>query len=93
MSDYDIEVCFGDADSQVLLTTQVSAGTTVRNAILASELPELFPSYDFSMLECGVYGQVVPDHHPVHPGDRVEVYRPLVLDPKARRRLKAMKTT
>ena len=93
MSDYDIEVCFGDVDSQVVLVFQVPAGTTVRNAVLESKLPVLFPSYDFSVLECGVYGQGVPDHHLIHAGDRVEVYRPLVLDPKARRRLKAMKTT
>ena len=50
MSDYDIEVCFGDVDSQVVLAIQVPAGTTVRNAVLASELPALCPVTTFQCL-------------------------------------------
>jgi putative ubiquitin-RnfH superfamily antitoxin RatB of RatAB toxin-antitoxin module len=56
---------------------------------MASLLPSMFPDYDFSCLPCGVFGQVVDDARQVQAGDRIEVYRPLINDPKARRRNRA----
>jgi len=89
MADCQIEICFGDQDLQLVRECCVPAGTTARAAILASDLPDKFPKYDFSLLLCGVYGRQVPDDYKVRPGDRVEVYRPLEIDPKERRRLRA----
>jgi uncharacterized protein len=67
----------------------VPQGTSIRTAVMGSLLPSMFPDYDFSCLPCGVFGQVVDDEREVQVGDRIEVYRPLINDPKARRRNRA----
>ncbi|MDI2593703.1 RnfH family protein [Pseudomonas sp. 681] len=89
----DIEVVFAAIDRQVLLTATVPAGTTVRAALLLSGVGAEFPELDLTDCPVGIFGKVVadPDTRVVQAGDRIEIYRPLLADPKEVRRLRAAK--
>ncbi|WP_413733378.1 RnfH family protein [Sodalis sp. RH21] len=55
---------------------QLDAPVTVRQAILASPLPQLFPYLDLAIHRTGIYGRLCPADTPVGEGDRVEIYLP-----------------
>ena len=89
----EAEVVYAAVDRQVLLTVSVPAGTTVRAALLMSAVAEAFPELDLAGCPVGIFGKVVadPERRPVQAGDRIEIYRPLLADPKEVRRLRAAK--
>ena len=89
----DVEVVYAAIDRQVLLSVSVPAGTTVRAALLMSGVGEAFAELDLADCPVGIFGKVIadPDKHPVQAGDRIEIYRPLLADPKEVRRLRAAK--
>ncbi len=86
-----IEVVYGLPDEQVLLSLAVPAGTTVREAARLSQLAERFPGIDIGRVPLGVFGRLEkdPDTRVLSEGERVEIYRPLLIDPKEARRLRA----
>ncbi|MNE58976.1 Persistence and stress-resistance antitoxin PasI [compost metagenome] len=88
-----VEVVYAAVDRQVLLTTRVASGTTVRATLLQSGIAEQFPGLDLASCPVGIFGKVVtdPDSQQVQAGDRLEIYRPLLADPKEVRRLRAAK--
>lgn len=65
------------------------ANATVRDALLASGLCERHPEIDPDTVKLGVYGTPCEHHARLADGDRVEVYRPLAVDPKEARRARA----
>lgn len=81
-----VEVVFAMAESQQLVSVTLPAGTTVSDAIAASSLAERFPEADFDALQAGIWGHPVERGHVLSDGDRVEIYRPLELDPREARR-------
>ena len=83
-----VEVVFALRERQELLETDVEEGATVADVIAASKLSRLFPEVDFATLQAGIWGKPVARDKPVRDGDRVELYRPLEIDPKEARRLK-----
>ncbi|MBC2691020.1 RnfH family protein [Pseudomonas kielensis] len=89
----DIEVVYAAVDRQVLLTVQVPAGCSVRAALGLSGIAGEFPELDLASCTVGIFGKVVadPEHCLVRAGDRLEIYRPLLADPKEVRRLRAAK--
>jgi hypothetical protein len=89
----DVEVVYAAVDRQVLLPVSVPAGTTVRGALLASGVGESFAELDLANCPVGIFGKVITDagSRPVQAGDRIEIYRPLLADPKEVRRLRAAK--
>ncbi|PYY71838.1 RnfH family protein [Pseudomonas jessenii] len=89
----DVEVVYAAVDRQALLTVTVPAGTTVRAALLRSAVAEEFPELDLTHCAVGIFGKVVadPESRAVQAGDRIEIYRPLLADPKEVRRLRAAK--
>jgi putative ubiquitin-RnfH superfamily antitoxin RatB of RatAB toxin-antitoxin module len=89
----EIEVVYAAVDRQVLLTLTVPVGTSVRAALLGSALAGEFPELDLANCPVGIFGKVVadPEHRSVQAGDRIEIYRPLLADPKEVRRLRAAK--
>jgi putative ubiquitin-RnfH superfamily antitoxin RatB of RatAB toxin-antitoxin module len=89
----EIEVVYAAVDRQVLLPVVVPAGTTVRGVLLKSGISQAFPELDVARCTVGIFGKVVvdPDSHLVRSGDRIEIYRPLLADPKEIRRLRAAK--
>ena len=84
-----LEVAYARADQQVLAEVQVPEGATVREAIEASRVLSRFPEIDLEKSKVGVYGKVVPLDTVVKNGDRVEIYRALIGDPKEIRKLRA----
>ena len=84
-----IEVTYAEPGKQRLLAFQVASGITARQAVLQSSLPTEFPHVDFAAAPIGIFGKKVEDSTPLREGDRVEVYRALLIDPKENRRRKA----
>ena len=89
----EVEVVYAAVDRQVLLTLTVPVGTSVRAALLGSEVAREFPELDLVNCPVGIFGKVVadPEVRSVQAGDRIEIYRPLLADPKEVRRLRALK--
>ena len=85
----NIEVAYAEPGKQSLLAFQVACGTTARQAVLQSALVTEFPHVDFAAAPIGIFGKKVKDSAPLREGDRVEVYRALIIDPKENRRRKA----
>jgi putative ubiquitin-RnfH superfamily antitoxin RatB of RatAB toxin-antitoxin module len=76
-------------DRQHVLDVEVEAGATVREAIDASGLLTLEPALRDVRLDVGIWNHRARLDSPVNDGDRIEVYRPLTLDPKEARRIRA----
>ena len=85
----NIEVAYAEPGKQSLQAFQAACGTTARQAVLQSALPTEFPHVDFAAAPIGIFGKKVKDSAPLREGDRVEVYRALLIDPKENRRRKA----
>lgn len=87
-----IEVVYALPDCHVVVALTVSPGTSVRNAIAQSGLAARYPEVDGEKVRVGVYGRVVAGDTILRDGDRVEIYRPLVADPKQARRRRAARS-
>lgn len=85
----EIEVVFGDRESQRLQRLKVAAGTTARQAVELIQADEAAPQWANAPI--GVFGKKVRDDYVLQPHDRVEIYRPLLIDPKEARRLRVAK--
>ena len=81
-----VEVVFGRPDAQSLVSLSLQQGATVASAIASSGLAENYPDEPFADLPAGIWGRVVNKGRILKDGDRVEVYRPLQLEPRESRR-------
>jgi uncharacterized protein len=88
---FDIEVCYALPERQVLLSLAVAPGTTVREAIERSRIVEQCPEIDLSTQVAGIFGKIQALDTPVSAGDRIEIYRPLTVDPKLARQRRVTK--
>ncbi len=86
-----VEVVFALPDEQRLVELQVPVGATVAEVIDASGIRDAFPDMDIDALQRGIWGRIVSDDERVRDGDRVEIYRPLVVEPRDARRQRAAK--
>ena len=85
-----VEVCYARADVQVVSVVKITHGATVGEAVRRSGLLERFPEIDLKSNAVGVFGKKAALDRLLSDGDRVEIYRPLVADPKdVRRKLAA----
>lgn len=82
-----VEVAYALPEEQLLIALNVEEGTTVRLAIERSGILRRAPEIDLANV--GLFGRVVPLDTPLRDGDRVEIYRPLIADPKQARRDRA----
>ncbi len=88
MSTIKIEVAFALPDRQWLKSLTVTASKTAREIISESGLRASVPDFDFDNCLVGIWGREIEWSTLLRDGDRLEVYRPLELDPReARRRL------
>lgn len=85
----DIEVVYACPARQCLVKLQVPDGTTAVEAIAASGLKEAFPEMVVDQGALGVFSRKVGADYVMQPGDRLEIYRPLIADPKEIRRQRA----
>lgn len=82
----NIEVVFALPDQQELVILEVDQGTTVEAAIALSAISDKFAGEDLSGYQAGVWGKVVSRDYRLSEGDRLELYRPLLMDPRDERR-------
>jgi uncharacterized protein len=80
-----IEVVYARPERQTLIALTLPIGATAADAIVASGLRDRHPELAEQEHAIGVFGRVVSPDRKLENGDRVEVYRPLVADPKAGR--------
>jgi putative ubiquitin-RnfH superfamily antitoxin RatB of RatAB toxin-antitoxin module len=86
-----VEVAYAKPDKQSLVTLTLPLGSSAEQAVHASDLLNQFPEIDLSHIKIGVFGNVCDLNQILKEGDRVEIYRPLMLDPKAARLQRAKK--
>lgn len=91
-----IEVACALPDRQLVVALEVPAGTTAWQAVALAGIAEAFPEVCIAPQRIGVWGRLLGTRglppaaeYRVRSGDRVEVYRPLLIDPKAARRRRA----
>ncbi|MGZ8182637.1 MAG: RnfH family protein [Methylobacter sp.] len=87
----NVEVAYAKSEEQVIVTLAMEDDATIEAAIKTSGLLELFPEINSSELKAGIFGVACKLDQPVREGDRIEIYRPLVHDPKEARRKRALK--
>jgi putative ubiquitin-RnfH superfamily antitoxin RatB of RatAB toxin-antitoxin module len=90
-SDIRVQVCFAQPDRQILRDLTVPSGTTVAEAIRRSALLSDAPEIDLTACRVGIYGKLKALDTVLRDRDRVEIYRPLIADPKESRRKRAEK--
>ena len=86
-----VEVVYALPERQMTAELELDQGATVRESIIASGILELHREVDLNTLDVGIWGKRVGLDCVLRSGDRVEIYRPLVADPKAARRQRASK--
>ena len=86
-----IEVVYGVPNKQELLSVVVPENTTVEQAIVESGILSLFPDIDLSVNKVGVWNRTVKLSEVLRDTDRIEIYRPLIADPKEVRKRRAEK--
>jgi uncharacterized protein len=79
-----VEVIYACAEGAQTVSVQLPAGATLRDALAASGL-----EVDLEKQAFGIFGKRAKLDHPLREGDRVEIYRPLAMDPKEARRRRA----
>lgn len=91
-----VEVAFALPEKQTLLSLSVPAGTTALEAVEQSGILAIFPQIDVNTDKMGIFSQVLgtkglddPASYKLRERDRVEIYRPLIADPKEVRRRRA----
>ena len=84
-----VEVAYAKPDEQVILEVDGPAGMTLRQAVEASGILRRFPEIDADKTKMGIFGKMAKPDAPLHSGDRVEIYRPLIADPKEQRKKRA----
>ncbi|MRF67780.1 RnfH family protein [Escherichia coli] len=92
MSELNIEVAYALPEKQFLLSVKVKEGATIEEAILASGILALRDDIDLKKNKIGIYSRPAKLTDLVQDGDRVEIYRPLIADPKELRRKRAEKS-
>ncbi|QBH97132.1 RnfH family protein [Limnobaculum zhutongyuii] len=89
MSDIHIEVVYALPDQQYVKHLTVEEGCSVEQAIIASGILDMRKEIDLKVNKVGIFSRGAKLNDSVHDGDRVEIYRPLIADPKELRRIRA----
>ena len=77
-----IQVVYANPARQFWVHVEVPEGTTVREAVMRSDVLRQFPEIDLEQQKLGIFGKLTPLDSPLTDGDRIEIYRPLIADPK-----------
>lgn len=88
----DIEVAYATPECEYIIPLRLPPGRSARDAIVRSGLLERVPEIDLAKNKIGVYGRIIGLEYRLQQYDRIEIYRPLTIDPKEIRRLRANKT-
>lgn len=93
-----VEVAYALPEQQKIVALLVEPGTTAWQAVERSKISQYFPGLDLQNAKLGIFGQALgtkglkpAKEHELNAGDRVEIYRPLISDPKEARKKRAAK--
>lgn len=84
-----IEVAYATASEQIILELSLASGSTVGDAIEVSGVLQRFPEISLDVNKVGIFGKLSRLEDPLRDHDRVEIYRPLIADPREVRRQRA----
>jgi putative ubiquitin-RnfH superfamily antitoxin RatB of RatAB toxin-antitoxin module len=84
-----IEIAYAKPDRQMILEIDVDPDCSPRNAVIESEIDKHFPEIDKENCDIGIFGKAVRPNYKLENGDRIEIYRPLIADPKLVRKQRA----
>lgn len=82
----NVGICYAEAERQLWMRLEIPDGSTVQEAIKLSGVLLQFPEIDLSKQKVGIFGKLVKLDASVQDGDRVEIYRPIIADPKTVKR-------
>lgn len=85
-----VEVVYAMPDKQELVALQMPTGSTLAEAVAESGLAEMFDNFELDPSRVGIFGKKSTLDQVLRDGDRVEIYRPLIADPKEVRRQRAL---
>ena len=86
-----VEIAYALPEEQVIISIKVPTIFNVQQAIEKSGIQKKFPGIDLSKNKVGIFGKKTTLDQPLNDRDRIEIYRPLILDPKEMRRKRAAK--
>jgi hypothetical protein len=89
MSTISIEIAYAEAEHQWLIPAQVPEACRVGDAIRLSSIEQIIPSLTVDEENVGIFGQRCDFSTTLQDGDRIELYRPLLIDPREKRRERA----
>lgn len=92
MSDIkSIEIAYATPEFQKILECEIESGVSPRDAVRQSGITQYFADIDLDSCKLGVFGKSIAEDYDLLDGDRIEIYRPLIADPKEVRRQRAAK--
>ena len=86
-----VEVCYALPEKQTLLSLEVEPSLTIESIIKQSGILELHPEINLAENKVGIFSKLAKLNDTLHDGDRIEIYRPLIADPKEVRKQRAQK--
>ena len=89
MATIRVEVAYAEPVRQKIITLTMNEGATLKQAVERSGMVRFFPHLDLQAASFGVFSLPRPPDYVLRDGDRVEIYRPLIADPKEMRRQRA----
>ncbi|MFC0180664.1 RnfH family protein [Thorsellia kenyensis] len=89
MENFTIQVVYALPHKQYLFDVSVNSLDTVKDAILKSPLLSYCEEININEVKVGIFSRIVKLDDFVKSGDRIEIYRPLIADPKELRRMRA----
>ena len=84
-----VEIAYALPEQQLIITIQIPERSSIENAIQTSGILQRFPEIDLNMNKVGIFGKLAKLETSLRDMDRIEIYRPLIVDPKAVRRNRA----
>lgn len=86
-----VDVVYALPTQQKVISVSVQAGTSAIEIVRLSNIVTFFPDIDLETVKLGVFSNVIKHEQVIVPGQRIEIYRPLIADPKDVRRKRADK--
>ena len=84
----EVEVVYALPMRQILIKIRIPQGSTLEQAVYRSGIIDQFPEIDLTRNRTGIFGRLSKIDTVLQPNDRIEIYRPLLIDPKEARRLR-----
>ncbi len=91
ISEIQVEVAYALPEKQTLLSLKVNSNATISEIIKLSGIMQIHPEIDLSATRVGIFSKLAKLDDTLYEGDRIEIYRPLIADPKEVRKQRALK--